>query len=135
MIEMVRKEMKGRTLKLINASFQSRVSSQDDYGYHQDEKIDTAEQGKTDKHAHRLDVDRGPGHQLTGLRAVMEGIAEPLEMVIELVAQVIGYFLGKELRQVALPVAEQAPRETGPSDAKCRQHQCPMSGSSSAPGR
>jgi hypothetical protein len=48
----------------------------------------------------------------------MKSVAQPLEVVIKAIAQVIGYPLGKELGQVTLSVAEYATHDAGYSDGQ-----------------
>ncbi len=58
--------------------------------------------------AARLHVDRDAGHELAGLRLVVEGEAEGLDAVVEVVAQVVGDVLREVLAHVVLAVSEDA---------------------------
>ena len=53
---------------------------------------------------HRLHVRRGARHQIAGLRPVVIGEAQPLQFVVQQVAQPVGEALGQERHQVVLPV-------------------------------
>ena len=108
--------MKGRTLKASNASFQLREKRRTADGDHQNEVIDTPDQSETDEHTHGIHVGRSPGHELTGLGAVMKGVTQSLEMVVKQIAQVIGHPLGKKLGKVALPVAQDTAQYAGAGD-------------------
>ena len=66
-------------------------------GRHEDEHDDEkncqgqqAQHAKVDEHAHRFHVLGGAGHELARLRLVVVGEAQPLEVVVDLIAEIIG---------------------------------------------
>ncbi len=61
-----------------------------------------------DEPAHSLHVLGGAGHELARLLAVVVGVGEALEAVVDAVAQVVGHALGNPLAKVGLEEGEGA---------------------------
>ena len=68
--------------------------------------------------AHGLHVLGGAGHELAGLLAVVVGVGEALEAVVDAIAEVVGDALGDPFAQVGLEVGEGAPHEGRPDDGQ-----------------
>ncbi|MBA7695281.1 hypothetical protein ES703_103903 [subsurface metagenome] len=71
------------------------------------------EQTHGKEHARGFNIDRSPGHKLSGLVLVMELETEALQSVIERISYIIGNLLRNNFAEIAVAVHRQAPEETG----------------------
>ena len=86
-----------------------------------DHDLDEVQQAALEEHAGGLDIDGRPRHDLAGLRLVIEGEAEVLQVVVEGVADIVRGLLRDKLGDVGIAETGGAPDDGGAEDDQAEE--------------